>query len=315
MLRWRLLLGTTFIAALVGLCWLDAHAETPGMWLFPLALVVTLAGSSEVLWLASARDIRPLPWVVYLGNALILCANWLPRFAPGVPDLGPLGWPTVALALSVILAFVGEMARYNGPGQVTERLAVAVLVLCYVGLLMTFVIQLRLLNDGAWGIPALASLILVVKMGDTGAYTVGRLIGRHRMAPVLSPGKTWEGAAGGLAFACLGAWLAFVVLFPSAMGQDVVVHHTYDGGRNELITISHYGFAGPPWGWIVYGLLVGVAGMLGDLAESLLKRDLGRKDSSPWMPGFGGVLDLLDSILLAAPIAWLCFICGVVGFK
>jgi phosphatidate cytidylyltransferase len=64
--------------------------------------------------------------------------------------------------------------------------------------------------------------------------------------------------------------------------------------------------------WIVYGLLVGIVGLLGDLAESLLKRDLGRKDSSSWMPGFGGVLDILDSILFAAPVAYLLWVAGVV---
>jgi phosphatidate cytidylyltransferase len=71
--------------------------------------------------------------------------------------------------------------------------------------------------------------------------------------------------------------------------------------------------AAPAWGWLAYGLIVGVAGMLGDLAESLIKRDLGRKDSSDWMPGFGGVLDVLDSILFAAPVAYLCWALGLVG--
>ena len=64
----------------------------------------------------------------------------------------------------------------------------------------------------------------------------------------------------------------------------------------------------PPWAWIVFGLVVGLAGLLGDLAESLFKRDMGSKDSSTWMPGFGGVLDLLDSILFAAPVAFLCWL-------
>ena len=67
------------------------------------------------------------------------------------------------------------------------------------------------------------------------------------------------------------------------------------------------------WGWIVFGLLVGAAGMVGDLAESLLKRDVGVKDSSTWMPGFGGVLDILDSLLLSAPVAWFCWATGIVG--
>jgi phosphatidate cytidylyltransferase len=66
-------------------------------------------------------------------------------------------------------------------------------------------------------------------------------------------------------------------------------------------------------GWLIYGILLGGAGMLGDLAESLLKRDVGRKDSSDWLPGFGGVLDIVDSLLLAAPVAWACWRFGLVG--
>jgi phosphatidate cytidylyltransferase len=69
----------------------------------------------------------------------------------------------------------------------------------------------------------------------------------------------------------------------------------------------------PDWGWIIYALLVSIAGLLGDLAESLLKRDAGVKDSSTWMPGFGGALDLLDSILAAAPVAYVWWVAGLVG--
>jgi phosphatidate cytidylyltransferase len=103
---------------------------------------------------------------------------------------------------------------------------------------------------------------------------------------VLSPGKTVEGAIGAVVFAILGAWFAITWLTPRITGGVA---------------------AEPVGGWIVFGFLVGIAGLLGDLAESLLKRDLGRKDSSGWMPGFGGVLDVLDSILLAAPVAYICW--------
>ena len=72
------------------------------------------------------------------------------------------------------------------------------------------------------------------------------------------------------------------------------------------------GAARQPTAWLAYGVIIGVVGLLGDLAESLIKRDLGRKDSSAWMPGFGGVLDLLDSILFAAPVAYLCWVAGLV---
>jgi phosphatidate cytidylyltransferase len=308
MLRWRILLGAVFIAALVALCWLDAHASIPGIWLLPLAIMVGVLASGELLRLFAARGMTPLTWTVYLGNTLVIVSNWIPYAWGGAADasagaLGPLAWPAAALAVTVLLVFSGEMLHYTVPHGITERLALALFAVVYVGFSLSFVVALRFLGPpggpaGAWGLPALASLILVVKLGDTGAYTVGRLVGRHKMAPLLSPGKTIEGAIGGLAFSCLGAWLALKWLLPAMTGAAP------SEGTSS---------AGPWWGWIVYGLLVGAAGMLGDLAESLLKRDAGRKDSSDWMPGFGGVLDVIDSLLLAAPVAWLCWALKVAG--
>jgi phosphatidate cytidylyltransferase len=131
---------------------------------------------------------------------------------------------------------------------------------------------------------ALASLIATVKMSDTGQYFVGRAFGRHKLAPRVSPGKTWEGVLGGVLFAVIGAGLAF-----------------WFSGRFDLVGVICYAFALAP------------AGIIGDLAESLLKRDVGVKDSSTWMPGFGGVLDMLDSLLVAAPVAYLFWALGWVG--
>ena len=137
-------------------------------------------------------------------------------------------------------------------------------------------------------------MIIAVKMGDTGAYTVGRLFGRQKLAPRLSPGKTVEGAVGAILFACAGAWLSFRFLGSSMVFPAWKPPNSIAGG------------------WWVYGLILGNAGMFGDLAESLIKRDVGRKDSSTWMPGFGGILDILDSLLLAAPVAWYCWSWGIV---
>lgn len=299
MLRWRLLLGSLLIAALVTLCWLDHHATLPGPYLFPLALLATILGSSEIIYMMRAGGMHPLPWVVYTGNILLLVSNWVAPLlahstrAASATRVGTVAddqWPLLALGIGVLLAFLGEMQRYEKPGGVVINLASAIFALAYVGVLLSFVVQLRML----WGIGALASLVVVVKMGDTGAYTVGRLIGRHKMAPVLSPGKTIEGLVGHLVFACVGSWLAFTWLVPQTLADPAA-------------------FANRWWGWLTFGLLVGTTGLLGDLAESLIKRDVGCKDSSNWLPGFGGTLDILDSILLAAPVAWFCWACGLVG--
>ena len=297
MLPWRLFLGTLFIAALVGLCWLDGNqvlGAPPGGWLLPLALVLSVVASDEMLRLVGHADEKPIAWIVWLGNLAIVASSGVVVFWPSaLKSASPwerLGWPAIALTFALLLAFIGEMARYERSGRVMVRIGLAGLSFVYVGLLLSFVVQLRLFGSNLTGLTALASLIAVVKMGDSGAYTVGRLFGRHKMAPLLSPGKTWEGAVGAVLGAVLGAWLVFR-LMPSGTAAAVPDFR---------------------WGWVVYGVIVGITGMIGDLAESLIKRDAGRKDSSPWMPGFGGVLDVLDSILFAAPVAWLLWVSGVV---
>src|SRR5262249_24607249 len=141
--------------------------------------------------------------------------------------------------------------------------------------------QLRWLYpaDLTSGSVALALAIFVPKGGDIGAYGTGRLFGRHPMAPVLSPKKTWEGAAGGLAAAAL------VAVTIDRLGPVALLHEDW------LLEIS-------------FGLTIGLAGMLGDLAESLIKRDCQRKDASHAVPGFGGVLDVVDAVVFAAPPAY-----------
>jgi phosphatidate cytidylyltransferase len=125
-------------------------------------------------------------------------------------------------------------------------------------------------------------LVLVVKCADVGAFFCGTLFGRHKLLPRISPGKTWEGLFGGLAAGTAGslgfAWAA--------------------GGRlgDVPLGLTHA---------VVLGFLLSAAGVVGDLFESLLKRAAGAKDSGSWIPGFGGVLDVLDSVLFAAPVLFI----------
>jgi phosphatidate cytidylyltransferase len=289
LLRWRLIFGTLFVAALAGLCWLDVRAARPGVFLLPLAIAVSLAGAGELLALFRQRDSRslPLPWVV-LGTVLItVVAAGGPAFAPVTWQsgaVGQLGWLAMGLAAALLWACIAELIRYESPGQATSNLALAALAIVYVGGLMGFLVQLRLLGDTR-GMLALASLIAIVKMSDTGQYFVGRKFGRRKLAPYVSPGKTWEGVAGGALFAVIGAALVF----------------WWAGIGLHFVAI------------VVYPLALAAAGIVGDLTESLLKRDAGVKDSSTWLPGFGGVLDLLDSLLGAAPLAYLFWALGWVG--
>ncbi len=107
-----------------------------------------------------------------------------------------------------------------------------------------------------------------------------------------SPKKTIEGGIGAILFGCLGSYVSLVWLGPLVAGKSFVT---------------------PWWAWLSYGVVLTLAGMFGDLAESLLKREAGAKDSSRWLPGLGGVLDLLDSILFAAPLAYAMWAWGFVG--
>jgi len=301
-LRWRLLVAAAIIVPFVGLLLADVRFNlgVPGIWLFALALPLSVLAAAEVLDLLSAKDLRPVAWSVYAGALLVVVAGFVPQLwlltgseYPADGPLGRFGWPLVAMAAGVILAFVGEMARYEKPGGVIVNVALSVFTIAYVGLLLVFLIALRTYHDNRWGMAALISAVFVTKMCDTGAYTFGRLFGRHKMSPILSPKKTIEGGIGGIVTASLCSLAFFYWLVPVIVGPD----------------------AAKPlwWGCIIYGVVVAVAGMIGDLAESLLKRDMERKDSSSWMPGLGGVLDVLDSLLFAAPAAYLCWVTGIVG--
>jgi phosphatidate cytidylyltransferase len=320
MLKWRLILGTLFIAGLAGLSWLDYYAPRPGMYLLPLAVVLSLLAAGELLAMFHERGHRPLPWVVYGGVLLtVVFAGMpvlLPRWTPAV-SMGRLGSLVAGVVAGLILAMIGELSRYQSPfasspagGETsketaTTNLAMSLLAIVYAGGLMGFLVQLRLLdgprlgNDAKWGMVALISLVATVKMSDIGQYTVGRLIGRRKLAPAVSPGKTWEGALGGAAFAFVAAWLVFYWAegWPTASGAGGA---TVSGGSRAVSTVA-------------FAVAVAVAGIIGDLTESMFKRDAGVKDSSDWMPGFGGVLDLLDSLLGAAPVAYLFWVTGVVG--
>jgi phosphatidate cytidylyltransferase len=287
-LHWRLFFGTIFVAALVALVALDHQMSPAGVVLFPLAVIITPLAAAEMLRLTSVRDQRPRRGVVYVGTLLVVVASGVPHMWPDYPancPLGKLGWPLAAFVVAVLLVVVAELASYERPQGVAVNLGLTLLCLVVAGLLLSFLVQLRFVGGDAWKTVPLISLLVIVKMSDTGAYTIGRIAGRHKLAPRISPGKTIEGLIGGLVFACAGAWLVFVVLVP------------------RIVQLSG---GGPPvFRWLLYAIVLTAAGVVGDLSISILKRDSGYKDSSTWLQGLGGLLDMIDSLLVAAPVAWL----------
>jgi phosphatidate cytidylyltransferase len=150
----------------------------------------------------------------------------------------------------------------------------------YLGLLSSFFVSIRL-EFGLW---ALLMFVFVVKSADIGAYAIGTSFGKHKFSPKISPSKSWEGMAGAVAMAVVVA-----ILF-------AVITAIYD------IIIMAW------WLAVIFGLCFAFIGQIGDLVESMMKRDAEQKDSSNKVPGFGGILDIIDSLLVAAPFGYLFFI-------
>jgi phosphatidate cytidylyltransferase len=277
MLITRLWTGGLLILVGLGILWLDASFAP---W-YPILLVVGIAAA--LLAAHELCGLLPTPsarrWLVMFGVGLVVLASWPAH----VFEMGE-AWHWIGLTAVglLLLTFLVEAQAFREPGAATQRIAHTWLAIGYVAVLASFLFQLRWLDGGRGGM-ALALAIFVPKSCDIGAYFTGRLIGRHRMAPVLSPKKTWEGAIGGLIFSTA------VALGINALGSYATL------GRPLLSWPSAAGF----------GLVVGLAGMLGDLMESMLKRDSGKKDAANFIPSFGGMLDVLDAILFSAPVSYM----------
>jgi phosphatidate cytidylyltransferase len=200
----------------------------------------------------------------------------VPLIAGGAVMAG-LGWARgpSALALTLFVTILAMMVwrLADGPAGYHRDVMAGTLIAVYVPFLGAFAAMLAAPDDGAVRvIVALAAVVL----SDTGGYVSGVALGRHPLAPGVSPNKTWEGLAGSLVVTAVGS----AVLLALLLQVD--------------------------WWWgLVFGVAVSAASVLGDLAESLLKRDLGVKDMSTLLPGHGGLMDRLDSILFAAPTAYL----------
>lgn len=293
MLRHRLTFGPVLLLALCAIFWLDqtlAMRRIPE-WLSPLfqgrerfpagiGLFAMLAGltplaSYELAKILRANGVACSVALTCVAGLLGLLASWVVPI--GSPNAGPI---VATAAITVLVLSMIFYSRHQTAEGVVAATGGALMAFVYLGLMAGFLLAIRRGHD-AWVVLA---VIGVTKSCDIGAFFTGTAIGRHKLAPWLSPGKTWEGLAGGVATsAIVGAVLAsFAGHLP-----------------NPTLEPS------APMGALV-GALLGVAGQAGDLLASLLKRDAGLKDASRALPGFGGLLDVIDSPLLAAPIAfWL----------
>ncbi len=295
MLGTRVLIGLSLIAVLLGVLYLDEwFAPWFPLWLLLSALAMG-AAAMELAGLLAAAGCRPSMNSVLGGVLAIVAANWMPHVAdslnaqalPGflvVEPLDPLAvlsWPLLTFVGVLMVIFVVQSIQFVKPGRTLVTIAGTVLVIAYVGLLGSFVLQMRWFEGPYHGLVPLIMLFSTAKGADTGAYFVGRIAGRQKLWPSLSPNKTVEGALGGMLFAVL-----FALLVTGVAGD--LLH------LPALSLLESVGF----------GVLVGLAAQLGDLMESMIKRDSERKDASSAVPGFGGVLDILDSLLFAGPVGY-----------
>ncbi|MGO9599054.1 MAG: phosphatidate cytidylyltransferase [Isosphaeraceae bacterium] len=300
MLGTRVLSGLFLIAVLLGVLYLD---EWLAPW-FPLwflfSVLALSAAAVELVGLLSTAGCGPSLNSVLGGVAAIVVANWVPHVAESLAErttlslatepvdaIAVLSWPLLTFVGVLMVSFLVQSVQFVKPGRTMATIAGTILVIAYVGLLGSFIIQMRWLEGPRHGMVPLLLLMATAKGADTGAYSLGRLMGRNKLWPSLSPNKTVEGAIGGMVFAVACALLVRLAT------------------RAMLTTFT--------LGWLQtvgYGLLVGLAAQLGDLMESMIKRDCERKDASSAVPGFGGVLDVLDSLLFAGPVAyalWIAF--------
>jgi phosphatidate cytidylyltransferase len=247
----RILVAVVGLPVVLYLVWLG------GWWVVALAVLVAVVALHEFFWIA--RPLRPLVLAGYTGAVLSLVGAWLG---------GPV-WMTAGFLSTLVLAFL-----LKGVSQTSQSVTVAVgatvLGAAWVGLGLAHVVLLREIEPTKDGRLAVFTVLLAVFASDTIAYAVGRLIGRHRLAPTISPGKTWEGLIAGMIVAVLVPFFAMYSSDYLDVGQSLVL-----------------------------GAVIAVVAPIGDLFESAIKRDLGVKDSGRLLLGHGGMLDRIDAVLFA----------------
>lgn len=265
-----------FVRSLTGLVYVGLIVGAVlggGWWLWALLLLLGIFGVSEFVRIANTGLVSNTTTLLDLLGAVALITVGAQRF--------PQGWSLVTLAFCYLLYLLARLILqlYIQDGNPLRHLTVSLMGQMYVALPLAL---LGFLYNVAGKYVVLAMFILIW-LSDTGAFCVGSLMGRHKLFERISPHKSWEGFVGGLVF-CLGASVAMYFISPDSFrGLDV-------------------------WQMLGLGAVVCCFGTWGDLVESMIKRALGVKDSGHLLPGHGGMLDRIDSLLLVVPAVLVYFI-------
>ena len=260
-----------------------------------VAGIVALVTIHEFLKLTESYGVQPMVWPTHLFAGLFFVM--LAVSGEGESALLSTGKFLVVLGFAATIVpfiFLTRAMRGDDLRSGYPAAAASVFAFTYIALPMGMLVQLRQQWAGAF---YLLYLLLVVWAGDIFAYFVGKSIGRHRMAPRISPKKTWEGAVASVVASVGVGWLLFHNALPisSALLRAGLIQR-----RDGL-----FGLEQPAMGPIIFlTIVINIAAQLGDLVESLIKRGAGVKDSGAILPGHGGMLDRIDALLFAAPVLW-----------
>ena len=309
MLSSRLFSAAIIISVVLLFVFADAFAlfDMPaGLFLIPVQFVVSVGTAYEFAKLSSIGTSLSLRWCVVvcaLAQAIacqpILWPFYQRYFGVAQSPIGLLGWALLAATFVMCAMAVESLLHYGRTRRsVIERFSVSCSVILYPIVFAHFLMCLRLLDLNVGGLLLLVGVIATVKMSDAGAYFIGRAVGKHKLHAVISPGKTIEGAIGALVTGALTASIYFLWL-------DRILAGNFE-------TVSS---AIPFWGPAIAGAALALTGLVGDLFESVAKRSAAVKDSGNWLPGLGGIWDVTDSLLAAAPIGYLMALIGWIGVK
>jgi len=260
-----------------------------------VAAVVALLAIHEFLKLTESYCVEPMAWPTYFFTAIFFVAL-IAEAGGETPLLSTAKFLIVLAFAAAIVPFVfltramrGAELRSGYPAA-----AASVFAFTYVALPMGMLVQLRQQWAGAFYV---LYLLLVVWAGDIFAYFIGKSMGRHLMAPRISPKKTWEGAAASVVASVVVGWLLFRHALPIS---SALLNAGLIARRDGL-----FGLEQPAMGPVILlTIVLNIAAQLGDLVESLIKRGAGVKDSGAILPGHGGMLDRIDALLFAAPVLW-----------